>query len=88
MAYLIKTIETYRCRDEDEAKSFIDAMKENHQYEIIKHKMEKKALKAKGEIVDEWTRLEVTKIFNDEKEPYSDVVISYGSAKEMNFDEN
>lgn len=87
MIYLIKTVETYRCANENEAQNEIEEMKKNKLYEISKHKMEKRCLKAKGEIVDEWVRLEVTKEFTSEKEPEYAAKISY-SDKEVLADED
>lgn len=77
MAYLIKSTEVYRVESEEAAKDFIEEQKTNPKYEIIKYSSEYKNKKAKGEIVDEWYRVTLVKGFNDEKEPFSEIAISY-----------
>lgn len=68
-SYLIKVTEQYRCDSETEAKNLIDEAKQNHQYTVTKSSSEIKTLKQKGEIVDEWRRVLITKEFTSEKEP-------------------
>ncbi len=68
-SYLIKVTEQYRCDTEDEAKSLIDTAKRSNQYTVIKSSSEIKTLKQKGEVVDEWRRVVITKEFTSEKEP-------------------
>lgn len=67
--YLIKVTEQYRCDTENEARNLIEEAKQNHQYTVIKSSSEIKTLKQKGEIVDEWRRVMITKEFTSEKEP-------------------
>ena len=76
-SYLIKVTEQYRCDSEAEAKNFIDEAKRNNQYTVTKSSSEIKTMKQKGEIVDEWRRVLITKEFNQEKEPISDVMPRY-----------
>lgn len=75
--YLIKTTETYRCDTEQEAKDLIEQSKKSNQYSVTKHLSEVKTLKQKGEIVDEWRRVTITKEFSSEKEPYGDLMPIY-----------
>lgn len=75
--YLIKVTEQYRCDTEAEAKKLIEEAKENHQYTVVKSSDEIKTLKQKGEIVDEWRRVTITKEFNQEKEPESYIMPMY-----------
>lgn len=77
MAYLIKTTEMYRCASEKEANELIKQAKDSSLYTVTKHSSEIKTLKAKGEIVDEWRRVTITKEFTSEKEPTEQIVISY-----------
>ena len=70
-SYLIKVTEQYRCDTEQEAKTLIDEAKQNHQYTVIK------SLKQKGEIVDEWRRVIITKENTSEKEPDSTIMPNY-----------
>lgn len=77
MAYLIKTVETYRVSNEAEAKQLIEDAKRDRKFTLSKYLSEKKDKKVKGEIVDEWVRVTLTKLFNDEKEPCNYVDITY-----------
>lgn len=67
--YLIKRVETYRVDSEEEAKDFIEKNKKANEYTLTKYASEHKEKKAKNEIVDEWTRVTLTKTFNIEAEP-------------------
>ena len=80
--YLIKTTETYRCDSEEEAKALIEEAKKNHIYTVTKNSSEIKTLKQKGEVVDEWQRVTITKEFTSEKEPGFSVDIYYGDDDE------
>ena len=76
--YLIKVTEQYRCDTEAEAEALINEAKENNQYTVIKTSSEMKTTKAKGEIVDEWRRVLITKEFTSEKEPTEQITVVYG----------
>ena len=75
--YLIKVTEQYGCDTEAEAEALINEAKENNQYTVIKTSSEMKTAKAKGEVVDEWRRVLITKEFTSEKEPSEQIIISY-----------
>ena len=75
--YLIKVTEQYRCDTEAEEEALINEAKENNQYTVIKTSSEMKTTKAKGEVVDEWRRVLITKEFTSEKEPSEQIIISY-----------
>lgn len=77
MSYLIKVTEQYRCDSVDEAKQLIEAAKKNYNWSVIKTSDEIKTQKAKGEVVDEWHRVIITKQFNNEKEPENTIMPSY-----------
>ena len=79
MAYLIKTTEVYRCDTEKEANELIKQAKESSVYSVIKTSSEIRTIKQKGEIIDEWRRVTITKAFTEEKEPTETVDVSYGS---------
>ena len=68
-SYLIKVTEQYRCDTEEEANALIEEAKQSHQYTVAKSSSEIKVAKAKGEIIDEWRRVLITKVFTSEKEP-------------------
>ena len=67
--YLIRTVETYRCDTEAEAEQLISEAKKATEYEVKKTSSEVRFTKQKGEIVDEWKRVTITKEFTEEKEP-------------------
>ncbi len=75
--YLIQTIETYRADTESEAEHLIADAKASYEYELKKHNAEKKEVKQKGEIVDEYWKVSLTKKFTDEKFPSSQTSIIY-----------
>lgn len=76
--YLIKVTQQYRCDTEGEAVQLINEAKESHRYTVVKSSSEIKTTKQKGEIVDEWRRVLITKEFTSEKEPLDQIQISYG----------
>ena len=73
MKYLINKVETYRVDTENEAKRFIEELK-NQDGEVLKHSIEYKEQKAKGEVVQSWYRLTVKRQYNDEKEPFDEYI--------------
>lgn len=75
--YLIKVTEQYRCDTESEARELIEEAKASSQYTVIKSSSEIKTLKQKGEVIDEWRRVLITKEFNEEKDPSSDIQVEY-----------
>lgn len=79
MNYLVKAVETYRVANEVEAKKLIEEAKEDHNYTLSKYSSEYRSTKAKGEIIDEWYRVTLTKEFNVEKEPDTYVEVSYST---------
>lgn len=76
--YLIKVTEQYRCDTEAEAEVLINEAKESGQYTVVKSSSEIKTTKAKGEVVDEWRRVLITKEFASEKEPTEQITVTYG----------
>lgn len=77
MSYLIKTTEVYRVQTEEEVKKLIEDAKADSMFEVSKYTSEARALKQKGEIIEEWFRVTITKNFNDEKEPAAEVSVEY-----------
>lgn len=75
--YLLNTVETYRVNSEEEAKRLIEETKENTIGTMTKYSTTYKNAKAKGEIVDEWYRVTLTQVFNDEKNPDGTVDVEY-----------
>lgn len=77
MNYLIKTTEVYRCDTEKEANELIKDAKASSDYTVSKSSIEVRSTKVKGEIVDEWKRVTITKNFTSEKEPDGDLMPVY-----------
>ena len=77
MKYLIKTVETYRVANEAEAKQLIESAKSDRSYTLSKYSSEYKCSKAKGEVVDEWYRVILTKDFCNEREPDTTAIVTY-----------
>ena len=77
MRFLLKTVETYRVETESDATQLIEEAKKK--FTVSKAISEKKCRKAKGEIIDEWVRVTITKEFTEEKEPEDVVSVSYQS---------
>ncbi len=74
--YLVTTTEVYRIDSEAEVEAFIaEAKKAN--YELKKYTSEYKEVKSKKQIVDSYFKVTLTKGFNDEKEPASQVDVKY-----------
>jgi hypothetical protein len=83
MKYLTKVVETYRIGSEKEVEAFLKELKADHRFTVAKYSSTKKEKKSKGEVIDEWIRFEVTKLFNSETEPDSPICIEY--SKESAF---
>jgi len=77
MRYLISTTETYRVNNESDVEALIAEAKTAHEYELAKYTREYKEKKTKGEVVDAWYKVTLTKKFTDEKEPDRSVEVSY-----------
>jgi len=75
--YLVSTTEIYRVDTENEATKAIEEAKQDNSYILGKYASEHKERKSKGEVVDEYWKLTLTKLFNDIKEPSSIVNIDY-----------
>lgn len=77
MKCLTKVVETYRIESENQVENFLKELKQDPRFEVAKYSSTKKERKQKGEVIDEWIQFTVTKIFNDEKEPDSEILIEY-----------
>lgn len=75
--YLTKVTEVYRIASEKEVETFLKELKADKRFVVGKYSSTKKERKSKGKVIDEWIHFEVTKIFNDEKEPNTLVDIEY-----------
>ena len=75
--YLVSTVETYRVDTESEATRAIEEAKNDGSYVLGKYTSEHKERKSKGEVIDEYWKLSLTKLFNDIKEPNFIVNVGY-----------
>lgn len=75
--YLVSVVETYRVDSEEEAVRLIEESKQSNKYVLAKYSNEHKEVKQKGEIVDEFQKVSLTKIVNDIKDPYIETQIEY-----------
>lgn len=77
MKYLTQVVETYRVDNEDLARDMIEEAKNDSSFTLTKYTSQYKEKKAKGEVIDAWFKVTLTKVFNDEKEPEENVTITY-----------
>lgn len=78
MKYLTQVVETYRVDSEDQVLQMIEEAKASNKFTLVKHASQYKERKQKGEVIDCWYKVSLTKQFCDEKEPEAVVTISYG----------
>ena len=77
--HLIKVDETYRVDSEAEAIELINEARADNKFILAKHSSTQRQTKQKGEIVDEWFRVTLTKVFDEEKEPIGNTTITYNT---------
>lgn len=74
---LISTVETHRFDTEEQAARTIEEAKQDGSYILSKYSTEHKERKLKGEVVEQYYKVVLTKVFNDIKEPVSNVKVIY-----------
>lgn len=77
--FLTRVVETYRADSEAEAKTLIEEAKKDKHFVVSKYNSEVKTVKAKGEVIDEYRRVTITKDVTSEKEPDIQMKLSYQS---------
>lgn len=75
--YLLSVKETYRADTETEATELIAQAKANLGFTLDKYDCTFKERKAKGEVIDSYYKVSLTKVFDNEKEPCGSTYISY-----------
>ena len=75
MKYLIDTTEIYRVDSEAEADQLLETAKASGV--LNKYSCVYKERKQKGEIIDSWYRVTLNKKITDEKDPTTQITISY-----------
>lgn len=78
--YLIKVDETYRADTEREAAQLINDAKADTGFTLDKYTSVHRERKQKGEVVEEWYRVTLTKVFDDEREPIGSATVSYNTS--------
>jgi len=69
MAYLCNVVETYRVETEAEADALIEEARNNNLYNLTKSSITHKEIKSKGEVVEEYYLVALTKFVQNHKEP-------------------
>ena len=77
MKYLISATEVYRVKTVEDVEKLHEDLKQDTHFTLASFSYKTKYLKQKGEIVDEWQLVTAKKVFNDEKEPYSEIEVDY-----------
>lgn len=75
--YLTTVTEIHRADSETEAAALIQEAKNDARFVLAKYNCEHKERKQKGEIIDEYFKVSLTKAFTDEKEPESQYNVDY-----------
>jgi hypothetical protein len=75
--YLIQTTEIYRVDTEVEAITMIQEAGDSRDFFLKKGMKEYKERKQKGEVVDAYWKVTLTKNFTDEKEPITQTTVTY-----------
>lgn len=81
--FLVKRVEQFRVDSAEEAKQFIEEAKHDSRFSLVKNVDEIKQAKQKGEVVDEWHRVTLTKVYNDERDPISSYVEETDGTEDM-----
>lgn len=83
--YLIETTEIYRVDSEDEAKDLVEEAKRTST--VSKYSCVYKEKKQKGEVVDSYYKVSITKTWDDIKDPCGATKVSYSIASAFKSEE-
>lgn len=81
--FLIATQETYRVDTEAEVQEMINEAKNDNHFSLAKYNCIHKERMSKGELIDEYFKLTLTKNFTDEKDPIGEFTVTYSSESEF-----
>lgn len=81
MKYLVNNVVTWRVNTVEEVELLHEELKNDGRFDMTSFTYKHKDIKSKGEIIDSYELVTAKLIFNDEKEPGTDVTINY----EVNF---
>lgn len=85
MKFLIQTTETYRVDSEEQVKQIIEEAKNDKHFIVKKYTSQFKERKQKGEVIDAYWKLSITKEFADEKDPQFQTEIEYTNSMDSAF---
>lgn len=85
MNYLLNTTEVYRVDSESAAAALIKEAKEDFHFVLEKYSSQYKEIKQKGEVIDTYYKVSLTKSFTKEKEPELQTQVSYTNNVESAF---
>ena len=80
--YVISDTTVYRVGTVDEVENLHEQLLNDSAFTLASFGYKTKYIKAKGEILDEYQLVTAKKVFNDEKEPGSEIDVNY-SVKEF-----
>jgi hypothetical protein len=77
MKYLVKSTDVYRVQTVEEVEKLHEELKDDSHFTLAAFSYQTKVVKSKGEIIDEYQLVTVKKLFNEEKEPDTNIEIIY-----------
>ena len=84
--FMISDTTVYRVGTVEEVEVLHEQLLNDPSFVLASFGYKTKQAKAKGEVIDEWQLVTAKKVFNDEKEPCSQVDVSYTTKEfEANF---
>ena len=75
--YLCNVVETYRVESEAEADALIEEARGSNMYDLTKSSITHKEIKQKGEVVDEYYLVALTKFIQEHKNPTTSINLKY-----------
>ena len=75
--YLINDVVTYRVDTVEEVEILHEELKANPTFQLAQFSYQTKEIKVKGEVEDTYQLVKAKLVFNNEKEPESDISINY-----------
>lgn len=77
MKYLIKTVDTYVVETVPEVEQLHQELKDDNRFTLTSFSYKTKQIKVKGEEPVDYQLVSATKVFNEEKNPDSEIIIDY-----------
>lgn len=75
--YLCNVVETHRVESEVDADALIEEARNSNMYDLTKSSIAHKEVKAKGEIIDEYYLVVLTKFIQEHKTPSIRMTLKY-----------